>query len=137
MGTTYSAELRFGVALPEDYLYEHYDPIGACLEEDSEWQSYEYPIEAMEAHVERLAEGTNLCLVTVGYLYGEETDRQILAYKEPTVETGGSGDYYTAPFNPKKLDVGDPAAHPEAIGIAHSLGLDWTKATWLLCWSVG
>jgi hypothetical protein len=137
MGATYSAELRFGIALPNDYLYEHYGPLGANLEEDSERQAYEYPLEAMEAHVERLTEGTNLSLVTVGYPYEDETARHILAYKEPTVKTGGSGDDYIAKFEPSKLNVGDPAAHPLAIKIAKTFGLDWTEATWLLCWSVG
>lgn len=137
MGTNYSAELRFGVVFPEDYLYEHYSPLGANLEEDSEWQEYKYPSEALEAHIERLAEGTNLCLVTAGYLYGDETEQYILGYKEPIVETGGKGDYVYACFDPTKLDVGDPASHTEAIEIAKALDLDWTKAAWLLTWSVG
>lgn len=139
MGIRYSAELRFGVVFPEDYLYEHYDPIGACLETDSEWQEYEWPSEALEAHVERLAEGTNLCLVTAGYLYGDgddETGQYILGYTKPVVKTGGKGDYVYADFDPKRLDVGDPTAHPKAIEIAKTLGLDWTEAAWLLTWSV-
>jgi hypothetical protein len=137
MGISYSAELRFGIALPDDYFYEYYGPEGAGLEEESEWYEYEYPSEALEAHISRLAEGVNLCLVTVGYLFNDETERHILALKEPIVSTANSDDYYTAPFDPDTLDVGEPSSHLAAIAVAKKLDLDWTEAGWLLCWSVG
>jgi hypothetical protein len=137
MGISYSAELRFGIALPEDYVYEHYDPLGANLEADSEWQEYEYPSEALEAHIDRLAENANLCLVTVGYLYGDDTEQHILALANPVVKTGGRDDYNAVGFDPKHLDVGLPTEHQGGIEIAKKLDLDWTTAGWLLCWSVG
>lgn len=130
MGQSFDACIVFGVAFPEDYLYDNEEK----LLENTE---FEYPLEALEKVVDDLARGTNLELKTVGYWDGEDTTRTILAYAEPQIETGyGEGDYYTVGFDPKRLDVGVPTAHPEAMRIAEKLGLDWSTAGWLLCWSV-
>lgn len=137
MGQTFDASIRFGVVLPEEHVYEHYDTLGANLESDSEWTSYEEPEEALDAHVERLTKESNLELVTVGYFYGTETTRHILALEDPyCIETGYGDDYYCKAFDPKRLDAGNPNLHVGAIQIAKKLDLDWTTASWHLCWSV-
>lgn len=134
----FSAGVYFGVLVDEDYLYEHYGDLGANLEQDSEWRQYEYPIEAFEAHVDRLSGGSNLHVVSVGH-YEDESAPHLLALKEPHAETGYSDDYWAAPFDPATLHflVGNPDMHSEAVRIAKALDLDWRHAGWQLCWSVG
>lgn len=134
MGAYNEAEIYFGIVLDEDFVYTHYDPLGANLEEDSEWQGYEYPDEALEAHFERLCEGTNLCVVRTGEHYGDDTTEWMLVFEEPKIVTTSSTGYGVE-FDPTKLDVGDPSEHLFAIHVAKQVGLDWLKAAWHLRWS--
>jgi hypothetical protein len=136
MGERFDAAIHFGVVVSDEYLYEHYDPLGASLEEDSEWRQYEYTSEAFEAHVDRLAVESNLHVVAIGH-YTDSEHPYMLALKEPIVETGYSDDYYAVRFDPLKLNVGLPNMHPEAVRIARALDLDWATAGWHLTWSVG
>lgn len=135
MGENFDGQIRFGVLVPEDHCYKNYDPMGANLEQDSEWQSYETAKEAFEAHAEQLTKESNLTLITVGHY---KFPRFALVLEAPyVVETGYSDDYWATKFDPKKLDAGDPRMHIDAIQIAKKLSLDWGLAAWLLTWSVG
>lgn len=129
MGQSFDASITYGVVFPDDYLYDNEEK----LLENTE---FEEPMEALEDVVDELCKGTNLGLKTVGYWFEEDTTRTLFCLKEPQIETGYSDDYYCKQFDPKRLDVGVPQAHPEAIRIAEKLGLDWLKSGWYLGWSV-
>jgi len=136
MGAYNEAGIYFGIILDEEFVYTHYDPLGACLEEDSEWQGYEYPEEALEAHFDRLCEGTNLHVVCTGDAYSDEFTEHLLCLKEPAVSTSSSSGY-GCEFDPSVLDVGAPSEHLFAIHVAKQVGLDWMKAAWHLRWGRG
>jgi hypothetical protein len=124
MGQNFDASIVYGVVLPEDYIAERYPDA-------------DEPEEEFESAVYELCKGTNLGTFLVGYFDGEETTRTIFGLKEPQVDTGyGADDYYCIRFDPKRLDVGDPSAHPEAIRICKLLDLDWLTSGWYLGWSV-
>lgn len=131
MGENFSGSIHFGIVADEEYLYERYHE----KLDDPECE-FEYAEEAFEDEVSKLAEGTNLRAVDVGH-YEDGGSPWLLVLKDPHVESGYGADYYSAPFNPKALDVGLPAEHLFAIDVAKQLGLDWLKAEWLCCWSVG